>query len=217
MESLIKEYAYGLWPVVIINIAIFIFFVLGFLKPKRQWEWRSLGAFSAFIVALFTEMYGFPLTIYLLTSILGSRYPVTNPFAHLNGNLWAVFSGGSVYLSGLLMVLGGVAMFAALLIMGRSWRQVHKANGELVTQGLYGRVRHPQYAALFLLTLGFLVQWPTIITLAMWPILMWMYYRLARREEQEMASRFGERYLAYRQQVPMFWPRWFSAANRVRA
>jgi len=211
-----ESYAYGLWPVVLINAGLLIFFVLSFLKPKGHWEWRSMGAFSAFIVALFTEMYGFPLTIYLLTTVLGSRYPVINPFSHSNGNLWAVFFGGSPYVSELFMLLGGVAMIASLVIMSIAWRQIYQAKGELVTSGLYRLVRHPQYSAIFLLTIGFLIQWPTIITLVMWPSLMFMYYRLARREEKEMETRFGDEYNAYRQRVPMFWPRLALASNVVK-
>lgn len=91
--------------------------------------------------------------------------------------------------------------------MGRAWNQIHKANGELVTSGIYDRVRHPQYFGLFLVTVGMLIQWPTIITAVMWPILMFMYYRLARREEKEMESRFGDKYVHYRRNVPMFIPR----------
>ena len=212
-----ESYAYGMWPFVAINTAIFIFFVLSFLKPKKRWEWRSMGAFSAFVIALFTEMYGVPLTIYILAATLGSKYPITNPFSHVRGNLWAVFSGGSIFVSGLLMFLGGVAMIGGIIIMGKGWRQIHKANGELVTSGLYRWVRHPQYFGLFLITVGFLIQWPTIITIAMWPVLMLMYYRLARREEKEMESRFGDQYVTYRQRVPMFWPRRATASRTAVA
>ncbi len=209
MEGLaeIESYAYGMWVFVVVNAGIIIFFALSFLKPKKRWEWRSMGAFSAFVVALFTEMYGFPLTIYLLTSTLGSRYPVINPFSHTNGNLWAVFTGGSVYVSGLFMFLGGAVMLGGLIIMSKAWKQIHKADGVMVTYGLYRRVRHPQYSALFLIMVGMLIQWPTIITATMWPILILMYYRLARKEEKEMENRFGNQYATYRQQVPMFWPR----------
>lgn len=204
----LESYAYGMWTVVAVNVIIFIFFLVSFLRPKQQPEWRSIGTLSAFLVALFTEMFGFPLTIYLLTSIVGSRYPVTNPFIHMNGNLWAVFTGGSIWVSGALMLLGGAAMLVGLGIMGTAWRQIHRSKGELVTTGLYSRVRHPQYSALFLIIAGTLIQWPTIITVAMLPILMVMYHRLARREEKEMEGRFGDRYTTYKQQVPMFWPRW---------
>ncbi len=211
-----ESYAYGLWLAVVINAGILLFFALSFLKPKKRWEWRSMGAFSAFVVALFTEMYGFPLSIYIIISMLGRKYPVTNPFSHINGNLWAVFSGGSMYVSGLLMLLGGAVMLAGLIIMGEAWRQIHKANGEMVTSGLYRLVRHPQYSALFLIMIGMLIQWPTIITAAMWPILMFMYYRLARREEKEMESRFGDQYVTYGQRVPMFWPRLAMASQTAK-
>lgn len=202
-----ESYAYGMWTLVMINAGIFVFFVFSFLKPKQRWEWRSMGAFTAFVVALFTEMYGFPLTVYIFTSLLGSRYPVTNPFSHTSGNLLAVFFGGSEVVSGLFMFLGGVVMLVGLVIMGRAWDQIYKAKGELVTSGIYGRVRHPQYFGLFLITVGMLIQWPTIITAVMWPILMFLYYRLARREEKEMESRFGDKYLVYRRNVPMLMPR----------
>ncbi|OGO22225.1 MAG: hypothetical protein A2144_11985 [Chloroflexi bacterium RBG_16_50_9] len=202
-----ESYAYGLWFFVAINAGIFIFFTLSYLKPKRRWEWRSLGAFSAFTVALFTEMYGFPLSIYVLTSVLGSQYPVTNPFTHTNGNLWAVFLGGSDYVSGLFMFLGSVAMIAGLVVMGKAWKLIHTAKGELVTTGLYRRVSHPQYFGLFLITVGMFIQWPTIVTAAMWPVLMFMYYRLALREEKEMETVFGDRFADYKRQVPMFLPR----------
>ena len=219
MEGLFnpESYAYGMWLVVAINAAIVILFALSFLKPKRRWEWRSMGAFSAFVVALFTEMYGLPLTVYILTSMLGSQYPVTNPFSHFNGNLWAVFSGGSIWVSGALMLLGETAIVIGLVIMGIAWKQIHRAKGELVTSGLYRWVKHPQYSALFLIIIGTLIQWPTIITLVMSPILLLMYYRLARREEREMESRFGEQYIAYRQRVPMFWPRLVTASPVAKA
>lgn len=202
-----ESYAYGMWPLVMINATIFIIFVFSFLKPKKRWEWRSMGGFTAFVVALFTEMYGFPLTVYILTSILGSRYPATNPFSHVSGNLLAVFFGGSEFISGLFMFLGGAIMFVGLTIMGKAWKQIYKASGELVTSGIYDRVRHPQYFSLFLVTVGMMVQWPTIITAIMWPILMFMYYRLARREEKEMKDRFGAKYVDYQRNVPMFIPR----------
>ncbi len=203
----VETYAYGMWPVALVSIGIFIFFVLSYLKPKKRWEWQSMGAFSAFVIALFTEMYGFPLTIYILTSALGSQYPVLNPFSHINGHLWVTLAGGSQAVWVIVMVVSNVAMFGGLFIMGKAWKQIHRAGGEMITTGLYRRVRHPQYSVLFLITIGMLIQWPTLVTAAMWPVLMFMYYRLARREEREMESRFGSQYAAYRRQVPMFWPR----------
>jgi protein-S-isoprenylcysteine O-methyltransferase Ste14 len=214
---MLDSYAYGMWLFVAVNTGIIVFFTLSYLKPKRRWEWRSMGAFGAFTVALFTEMYGFPLTIYILTSALGSRYPVTNPFAHTNGNLWSVFLGGSETISGFLMFLGSAAIVAGIIVMAKAWKQIHAAGGKLVTTGLYGRVRHPQYAGLFLITLGMFIQWPTLVTIAMWPVLMFMYYRLAMREEREMEAAFGDGYAAYKLQSPMFFPHFSAARKRLTA
>ncbi|MBI2832467.1 MAG: isoprenylcysteine carboxylmethyltransferase family protein [Chloroflexi bacterium] len=202
-----ESYAYGMWAAVAINAAFIIFFALSFLKPRKRWEWRSMGAFAAFTVALFTEMYGFPLSIYLLISALGSRYPAANPFSHLNGNLWAVFLGGSAFVSMALMALGAIMVFVGLIFMGRGFRQIYKAHGDMVTSGLYARTRHPQYFGLFLITAGMFIQWPTVVSFVIWPILMIMYFRLARREEMEMVKLFGERYISYRQTVPALFPR----------
>jgi len=204
-------FGYGLWSLVAVNAALFIFFVLSFLAPVKRREWRSFGVFSAFVIALFTEMYGFPLTIYLLTAVLGSRYPALNPFSHASGHLWITFLGGGAWMSVLIHLVSNGLMLWGLLLMGAGWRQIHRATGALVTDGVYAWVRHPQYAGLFLITVGMLVQWPTIITAATWPILLTVYYRLARREEREAEARYGEAYRVYRARVPMFVPRLTSA------
>ena len=203
----LEGYIYDNWIAVFIGIGFFLLFTLSFVVPRKKREWRSAGVYTAFIIALFTEMFGFPLTIYMLTSMLGSRYPVIDPFAHINGHLWVALAGGSTAVWVVVMIISITAIIGGLIIIGIGWRQIHKANGVMVTSGLYRLARHPQYFGIFLITAGFLIQWPTIITAAMWPVLMFMYYRLACREEKEMESRFGNQYLSYRQQVPMFWPR----------
>jgi len=200
-------FGYGFWSLVVINAGIFVLFVLSFLTPVRQREWRSFGVFSAFVIALFTEMYGFPLTIYILTAILGSRYPVLNPFSHASGHLWITLLGGGAWMSVVIHLVSNGLMLAGLVLMGVGWRRIHKARGELAIDGVYAWVRHPQYAGLFLITVGMLVQWPTIITVLTWPVLLVVYHRLARREEREAEIRFGEAYTRYKATVPMFVPR----------
>jgi methanethiol S-methyltransferase len=158
-------------------------------------------------VALFTEMYGFPLTIYILTSALGSRYPALNPFSHAGGHLWVTLPGGGAAMMSVIHLVSNALMFGGLAIMAQGWHRIHRAQVALVTDGIYGIVRHPQYSGLFAITIGLLVQWPTIVTALTWPILVFMYVRLARREETEAASRFGEAYRVYAQRVPRFLPR----------
>lgn len=176
-------YGYGFWTLVVVNVLLFLFFILSFLAPVKRREWRSMGVTTAFIIALFTEMYGFPLTIYILTALLGAKYPSLNPFSHDSGHLWVTLFGGGQMMLMLIHLVSNGLMIAGFFIMGTGWRQVHGAGGELVTTGLYGRVRHPQYSGLFLVTIGLLVQWPTLITALMWPVLLLAYYKLAKREE----------------------------------
>src|SRR3990172_3830791 len=202
--------AYGLWPLVIINSLIFIIFALSFTRPRTTRDWRSLGAFSAFVVALFTEMYGFPLTIYLLSGLLGTRYPGLDLFSHDAGHLWQTLLGfrGDPHANPLHLV-SELLIFGGLIVIGSAWWVLHVARRRhaLAVTGLYGYVRHPQYVGFMVVMFGFLLQWPTFITLLMFPVLVTMYVRLARREEREVMVEFGAEYARYTEVTPAFIPR----------
>ena len=202
--------SYGLWRLVIINSLVFIIFAFSFTKPNTARDWRSFSAFSAFIVALFAEMYGFPLTIYFLSGWLSTNYPNVDFYSHENGHLWhLIFNLGGDPHFNLIHLLSIALIFAGFFLLSAAWKVLYAAqkNHELATTGPYAQIRHPQYAGFFLIMLGFLVQWPTILTLLMFPILTYMYYRLAKNEEREVRKEFGERYEDYAARVPALIPK----------
>lgn len=201
--------AYGLWLLVIVNSAVFILFAFSFFKPRTKRDWRTFGAFSSFIVALFTEMYGFPLTIYFLSGWLQTNYPDMNWLTHDAGHIPEMLFGwranphfGPFHLISFVLIGGG------FILIGTAWRILFQAQqtGTLAQTGPYLRVRHPQYVGFVLIMLGFLFQWPTLLTLVMFPVLVWMYRHLARQEERKMLAKFGDAYAKYERDVPAFVP-----------
>jgi protein-S-isoprenylcysteine O-methyltransferase Ste14 len=202
--------AYGLWPLVVLNAAIFIIFAFSFFKPRTGRDWRTFGAFSAFMVALFTEMYGFPLTIYLLSGWLGRLYPGMDLLSHNMGHLWSTLLGweGDPHFSPF-HLLSYAFIGGGFVLLARAWDVLYWAQrgGQVAADGPYAVVRHPQYVAFVLIMIGFLLQWPTVLTLVMFPVLVTMYVRLARREERESLGYFGEAYAAYMARTPAFIPR----------
>ena len=203
--------AYGLWGLVLINSVIFIFFAFTFFKPQTPRDWRSFGAFSAFLVALFAEMYGFPLTLYFLSGWLQTRYPDVNWLSHDAGHLLEMLFGWKTNPHfGPFHLLSNVLIIAGFFVISNAWSVLYAAQRKhaLATTGAYAYVRHPQYVGFILVMFGFLLQWPTLLTLAMFPVLVWMYVRLARSEEQEAIVAFGDAYRQYARSVPAFIPRW---------
>ncbi len=202
--------AYGLWSLVIINSLVFIIFAFSFARPQSRTDWRSFGAFSAFLVALFTEMYGFPLTIYVLSGWLQSRHPGVDFLSHDAGHLLEVMFGwGGNPHFGAFHIASNVLIVLGFWLLAGAWRVLYRAQREhrLATTGAYARVRHPQYVAFVMILFGFLLQWPTLLTLAMFPILVVMYGRLAAREEADMRMRFGNEYEMYAARTPRFLPK----------
>ncbi len=203
-----NDNGYGLWALAVFNSLLFIVFAVSFFHPKTKRDWRALGGFSAFVVALFTEMYGYPLTVYLLTGPLGGLIPGVN-LSHNAGHLWTDLIGwkgdphvSPFHLASYAFIIGGFWLIAA------GWRALFSAQkqGVLAIDGPYARVRHPQYLGFILIMVGFLLQWPTLATLVMFPILLYVYRRLAIREEREVQAKFGVAYDAYAARTPRFLP-----------
>jgi len=201
--------AYGHWNMVVINSMIILIFAFSFFRPHSRRDWRTFGTFVAFIVALFTEMYGFPLTVYLLSGWLFSRFPEVDWFSHNSSHLLQTLLGweGDAH-SGPLHIISSILIVSGFILLSASWNVLFKAHQvhELATSGPYKKIRHPQYVAFVLIMLGFLFQWPTLPTLIMFPILIIVYIRLARREEKLAGMVFGELYIRYAAKTPRFFP-----------
>jgi protein-S-isoprenylcysteine O-methyltransferase Ste14 len=203
------EFGYGLWPLVVINTLVVLIFAASFFHPRSGRDWRAFGVFSAFIVALFTEMYGVPLTIYLVTSWLGNSF-LGFDLTHNGGHLWAELAGwsGDPHLSPFHLASYGF-IIGGFWLMAVAWRRLYAAQKEdrLATEGPYARLRHPQYLGFILIMVGFLLQWPTIPTLLMFPVLLVVYRALAIREEREVRAAFGRGWDEYAAVTPRFIPR----------
>lgn len=209
---------YGLWWLAGIMIVIASWLFYRYVAPKGWREWSRAGLVQAFIIALYAEMYGFPLTIYVLTTYLGIKIP----WLHVSGHLWATLLGFGEGGAVVEMVLGYAFVFLGIFLLIEGWRELYQARRarRLATDRLYGVIRHPQYLGILLALFGQLVHWPTIPTLVLFPIIMWAYVRLARREEGTMIARFGDKYLDYQRRVPMFVPRlheWRRLIDAIRA
>ncbi len=201
---------YGNWLFAIFNIVIFLFFIKSAFKPRTKTDWTTFRSMGAFIVALFAEMYGFPLTIYLLTSFFGNRFGLD--YTHDKGHILNTLLGikGDPHFD-ILHIVSNVLIIGGIILLGKSWEVLYKAQKErrLATTSIYTYIRHPQYVAFILIIFGFLLQWPTLVTLIMAPILIWRYIRLASTEEREMEETFGDDYQRYKKVTPGWFPSFF--------
>ena len=206
------SYGYGIWSLVIINSAIFILFAYSFTKIRTKPDWRIWGAFSAFVIAYFTEMYGFPLSIYLLSGWLSKYYPGVNFYSHESGHLLHTLFGlkGDPHFDPF-HIASNILIFIGFLMIASAWNTLYKArrHHKLAVTGLYAKVRHPQYDGFIIIMIGFLLQWPTLVTLIMFPILVYVYIKLARSEEKQVSKEFGDEYARYAEVTPAFIPHIF--------
>jgi protein-S-isoprenylcysteine O-methyltransferase Ste14 len=194
----------GAWGIAVIMTVIASWVVYRYLAPKSWREWASAGLVQAFLIALYAEMYGFPLTIYLLARFFGLDR------TDLSASLWSTLLGVGEVGMLISMVLGYALLFAGLGLFAQGWRELYRARNEnrLAEDKLYGLVRHPQYTGLFIGLFGEgIVHWPTFFSVAIFPVIVLVYTLLARREETKMVELYGTQYEAYRRRVPMFFPK----------
>lgn len=194
----------GMWGLAAIVIVVASWPMYRYLAPANWKEWTRAGVLQAFIIAFYAEMYGFPLTIYFMARYLGLDLVWGE-----GGNLWAQLFGTPLAHI-VAMVLGYMIVFSGASLVAEGWRKIHRArrDDELVTDGVYARVRHPQYTGLLLIIFGEgVVHWPTILSVIAFPIIVITYTLLARKEERQVIEEFADEYREYQRRVPMFIPR----------
>jgi hypothetical protein len=195
---------YHNWWLVAFYIALLGVFLFGILRPRRRAEWQSAGVAQGWVIALYAEMYGLPLTMYLVAWLTGKSEFATE---HFRGHAWAYLFGWGETGAIVCDVVGQLLIVAGAVLALIGWRQIYRGDGELVNTGVYRRIRHPQYTGFFLFLLGSIVNWPTLITVVMLPVLLVVYYRLAMEEEADVLAQFGDDYRRYQVTTGMFWPR----------
>ena len=177
--------------------------VLFFLPFYRKMDKKPRGTYLAFVIAFAIEMHGIPFSMYVISWIFGRSLP--------DGVLWGHTLIGSYGHLG--MIVGAALGVIGLVLILAGWRTIYKAywskdrgEGALVTGGIYRYIRHPQYTGLMLLSLGMILDWATLPTLILLPVMAVVYYRLARREENDMIAEFGDEYRAYMLRTRRFIP-----------
>lgn len=199
---------YGNWPVVLISTSVILVSFFFLTRPRRPGDWQGAGLATAFFVSLFTEMFGIPLTIYLLAPLLGIE---PRMFGAHESHLWAylLFRAGAMRLEAgvyLVMVVSSGLVAVGFYLLAMGWKEVYQGQGSLVTDGLYAQTRHPQYSGLIVVVVAFFLMWPTLVTLILAPFLVFRYVLLAREEDKELKEKFGDEFRNYKEKVPGFIP-----------
>jgi len=177
--------------------------ILFFIPFYKKMEKKPARVYIAFILAFAIEMHGIPFSMYIISMVIGKNLP--------NGILWGHTLFNSIGFLG--MYINIVLTLIGFVIIGNGWYNIyHKywskedGEGKIVKSGVYKYIRHPQYLGLFLLSTGMLIEWMTLALLLIYPVIIYMYYRLAKKEETDMIDEFGEQYTKYMKETKMFIP-----------
>lgn len=193
---------YHQWGGVLFFVVIYSLALL-FVPFYRKMDRKPATAYIAFVLAFAIEMHGIPMSMYLISWIIGKNLP--------EGVLWGHTLFTKIGYAG--MYLNIVFAIIAIILIGNGWYNIyHKywikesGKGRVVKTGVYKYIRHPQYTGFMLLTIGMIFEWATLPMLIMWPFIVWMYYRLAKKEEKDMIEEFGEEYITYMKETKRFIP-----------
>lgn len=200
METL-QGHFYNWFGVIFFSVIYLV--ILLFIPFYKKMDKKPIGTYIAFVLAFAIEMHGIPFSMYVISWIVGNHLPEGVLWGH---TLFPIIGYWGMYINMACAVI-------ALCLVLSGWRQIYKrywskesGTGQLVTTGIYRYIRHPQYTGLLLLSLGMLIEWATLPLLILFPVMITLYARLAKREERDMLTEFGEAYEAYRGRTKMFLP-----------
>ncbi|MBR0598669.1 methyltransferase family protein [Sinanaerobacter chloroacetimidivorans] len=200
METL-ESHFYNLFGVLFFIIIYGV--VLFFIPFYKKMDKKPAGVYIAFIIAFAVEMHGIPFSMYVISWLIGRNLP--------EGILWGHTLFHTIGYWGMYINIT-CAVIAFILILN-GWYHIHKnywsketGKGVVVKTGIYRYVRHPQYTGLLLLSFGMMAEWATLPLLILFPVMVVLYVRLAKREEADMLMEFGKEYREYKQRTKMFIP-----------
>ena len=187
----------------VLFFAVLYSLVLLFIPFYKKMDKKPRGTYIAFIIAFAIEMHGIPFSMWVISWIIGKNLP--------EGILWGHTLITSIGFWGMYINIACAAI--ALFLIMNGWYNIHKkywseetGKGSLVKKGVYRYIRHPQYTGLLLLSFGMMIEWATLPLLILYPVMMVMYIRLAKREEKDMLNEFGDEYKEYMKTTKMFIP-----------